>query len=28
MIKGLKNNRPLTTAQKIEARKKYEASVN
>jgi hypothetical protein len=28
MIKGLKNNKPLTTAQKIEARKKYEASVN
>ena len=28
MIKGLKNNKPLTTAQKIEARKQYEASVN
>ena len=28
MIKGLKNNKPLTTAQKIEARKKYEQSVN
>ena len=28
MIKGLKNNKPLTLAQKIEARKKYEASVN
>ena len=28
MIKGLKNNKPLTTAQKIEARKLYEASVN
>ena len=28
MIKGLKNNKPLTVAQKIEARKKYEASVN
>jgi hypothetical protein len=28
MIKGLKNNRPLTTAQKIEARKQYEQSVN
>ena len=26
MIKGLKNNRPLTTAQKIEARKQYEQS--
>ena len=25
MIKGLKNNKPLTLAQKIEARKKYEA---
>ena len=28
MIKGMKNNRPLTTAQKIEARKQYEQSVN
>ena len=28
MIKGLKNNRPLTTAQKIKARKQYEQSVN
>ena len=28
LIKGLKNNRPLTTAQKIEARKQYEQSVN
>ena len=28
MIKGLKNNKPLTLAQKIEARKKYEESVN
>ncbi|MDB2436839.1 hypothetical protein N9W29_00580 [Candidatus Pelagibacter bacterium] len=28
MIKGLKNNKPLTLAQKIEARKKYEQSVN
>jgi len=28
MIKGLKNNKPLTTAQKIEARKQYEQSVN
>ena len=26
MIKGLKNNKPLTTAQKIEARKQYEQS--
>ena len=28
MIKGMKNNRRLTTAQKIEARKQYEQSVN
>jgi len=28
MIKGMKNNRPLTTAQKIKARKQYEQSVN